>query len=71
MIEEIFRVVDRNGEPVNYRNNDRKNLYRTRAHAQSAATQFNDVEVWDSKVMRSRQLEGAPYTVQVGKLEWV
>lgn len=64
----IFKVVDRNGVEVNVRNNDRKNLYFEKRHAQSAATQFNDVTVF--KNGEDTKLEGFPYRVVSGVVLW-
>jgi len=67
-MQEVFRVVAKDGTPVDERNNGRKNLYRAHGDAQSAATQFNRIEV----ICKGEpvQLTDAPYTVQRGVITW-
>jgi len=66
--ELIFRIVDKNGVPVNFRNNGRKNIYFSSGHAKSAATQFNSIRVF--KNGETHQIDGAPFSVVGGKVEW-
>jgi hypothetical protein len=64
----VYRVTDCDSVPVNARINGRKNMYFSRAHAQSAATQFNNVQIF--KHGESTHLDGFPFKVESGKVNW-
>ena len=67
-VQKVYRVVAKNGEPVDNRINGRKNLYFEAGHAKSAATQFN--KIYRMYNGEPTQLDDAPYTVQEGTITW-
>lgn len=66
--QDVWRVVAKNGDPVDSRNNDRKNFYTREQDAKAAATQFNNVRVM--REGQAVQLDDAPFSVQSGVVMW-